>query len=199
MVDRAKHRAALLVIFLLLRASGKEREYERHKEGEEIASLHGRDAVAGIGGQDASACGSRWPLPVALACGQDLRDLFFRAGFTLHTHNIEATVRDVDMNEIVILDQGDGASFRGFGGDMADCRTTCRAGEASVGDQGDRLYQFRIGRNGFCRIEHLRHTASLGSFITDKESLARMYLLLQHRFDGTLLTVEHPCLEHHVH
>ena len=69
---------------------------------------------------------------LGLALGKDLVRNFQR----------DAGVGDINVDDIALLDQADGAAGSGFGADVADGRAAGCAGEAAVGDEGHVLSSF---------------------------------------------------------
>ncbi len=83
---------------------------------------------------------------------------------------------------------------------MSDHRTCGCSGKPSVGDQRDAFSQLLVAADGFGCVEHLRHAAAFGTFVTDKYGIPFFDLVLQYCVQAFLLTVKWPCpkngLEH---
>ena len=99
-------------------------------------------------------------------------------------------VRNVDLDDIAVLEQADGSADRRFRADMADAGAARAAAEAAVGDQGDRFAQPRA-HDVAGRTEHLLHArAALGAFVADDDDIARLDLAGQNAFARLFLAVE---------
>lgn len=85
-----------------------------------------------------------------------------------------------------------GAASGGLGGDVADSKARCAAGEQPVGDQ--RTLGAKTGtleeRRG---IQHLLHArATGGALVSNHQHLARLDDALENGLDRVLLALDHP-------
>ena len=100
-------------------------------------------------------------------------------------------VGDINVDDIALFDQADGAAGSGFRADVADGSTTACTGEAAVGDQGHGLVQLHTGQSGG-GVQHLTHAgAALGAFVADDHHIARDDLARVDGGNGRLLAVEY--------
>ena len=106
------------------------------------------------------------------------------------THDLERAGRDIDADQIALLDERNRAAVRRLRGHMADSRTLGSAGEAPVGDKRDGGAQLRIGGNGLGGVEHLGHAGALGALVADDHGVAGLDLVREHGVDGVFLAVE---------
>ena len=79
---------------------------------------------------------------------------------------------------------------------MPDSRPLRGAGEAPVGDEGDRGPQLGIGGDRLGGVEHLGHARALGALVADEHGVARLDLMMEHRGERILLAVEGAGAEH---
>ena len=128
-------------------------------------------------------------LPIGAALGEDGVHLFGGLGLALHAHDGQLAVMHVDLDQVILLHQCDGAAHRSLRADMADDRAAACAGEAAIGNQSYAGSQLRVGADGFAGVEHLGHTAAAGAFVADEDGVTGLHLTVQHSGDARLLTV----------
>ena len=87
-------------------------------------------------------------LPGRPALSQDGVHLLGGHLLTVDAHDLQLPGRDVDMDEVALLYQGDGPAVGGLGGDVADGGAGGGAGETAVSDEGDGAAQLRVGGDG---------------------------------------------------
>lgn len=58
-------------------------------------------------------------LPGSLALGQDGVHFLGAHGLTVDAHDLQLTGRDIDVDEVILFHQGNGAAFGSLGRDMA--------------------------------------------------------------------------------
>src|SRR5690606_34659826 len=111
--------------------------------------------------------------------------------FVAHVQ-VDPAVGDVDLDEVAVPHQADGAAFGRFRGDVADGKPRCPAGEPAVGDQGAQFAEaFRLEVAG--GIEHLLHArAAPRAFVADNDHVAGLHFAAQDARDGVLLALVDP-------
>ena len=83
---------------------------------------------------------------------------------------------------------------------MSDNRTCGCTGESSVCDQGDGTAKLLVAADGLGGVEHLRHTASLRSLVTDEDCVTFLNFMFQDSIQTLFLAIKRSrlenCLEH---
>ena len=112
----------------------------------------------------------------------------FRVGHV----QVDAAVRDVELDRVALAHQADRAPVRRLGGDVADRQPRRAAGEPAVGYQRAHLAELlRLQVAG--RIQHLLHPRpALRPLVADQHHVARRHAPVQDRVDGGVLALEHP-------
>src|SRR4029077_3089192 len=88
--------------------------------------------------------------------------------------NVERALGNVERDDVAIVYCGDGAAIRGFRRDMAGHESMGGAGEASVGQQSDRIAKSRADQ-GCGHLEHLTHSGpALRPFVADHNNIASL-------------------------
>src|SRR5438034_5126212 len=110
-----------------------------------------------------------------------------------HFANVELDEQlvGIDRDRIAFFDQVDVSAGISLGRNVADHDAPRAAGEASVGDEADRLAQaLPDERRSRCR--HLLHArAALGSFVADDDHIARLDLLGHDRLEAGRFGIEY--------
>ena len=109
-------------------------------------------------------------------------------------------IRDIDFDDIALLQQTKGASCRRFGADMTDgCATACAA-ETPVCNQCNAFIQLHPCQSTR-RIQHFTHTGTaLGTFVSDDNNISGMDAACVDGCDGILFAVKHTrraCMAQH--
>ena len=109
-------------------------------------------------------------------------------------------VRDINFDDIALLQQTKGTACRRFGADMTDgCATACAA-ETPVCNQCNAFIQLHPCQSTR-RVQHFTHTgATLGAFISDDNNISGMDAACVDGCDGILFAVKHTrraCMAQH--
>ena len=103
---------------------------------------------------------------------------------------VEGSVLGVDGNGVSVLDNGKGAAFVRFGGDVADNEAVAAAGESAVGDEGDVVAE-SFAHDGGGGRQHFSHAgASFGAFVADDEDVAFLDFVVEDGLEGGFFGVE---------
>lgn len=62
---------------------------------------------------------ARWWCPMCTALGQHTLHLVCRELLALYTNDGQTVLRHIDLNQVILLDQGDGTTLQGLRCDMA--------------------------------------------------------------------------------
>ena len=79
---------------------------------------------------------------------------------------------------------------------MSDYRSCRCTGKSSVCDQCDTSSKLCITADCFRCVEHLRHSASLRSFVTDEDCITFLYFMLKYCIQTFFLTVKWSCTKY---
>ena len=104
----------------------------------------------------------------------------------------QTPIRDVDLNQVAIFHECDGAAIERLGRDMANRWAFGRAGKTPIGDNRRRMCQCRIGGDDRCREIHLGHPVGARPLITNDHDIAWLDFARQQCLDCSVLEVEHP-------
>src|SRR2546430_7536228 len=147
---------------------------------------------AGIEGENAAAVTWRWWRPTCAALGQHTVHLVLGESLALHAHDRQPALGHVNLDQVVLLNQSDGAAIQGFGGDMPDAWALHRSREASVGNDGGGGIERGIGCDDRRGEVHLGHAVGTRSLVANHYHVARRHLTIPQRIKGCLLIVEDP-------
>ena len=104
--------------------------------------------------------------------------------------DVDRTCRDVDDDDVAILDLSDVATGCCLRADVSDGKARSATRETSVGDEGTFLahvHRLDVG----CRIKHLLHAwSTLGTFVGDDDAIAFLDLAAENAFASILLRVK---------
>ena len=102
----------------------------------------------------------------------------------------EGSFVGVDGNGVSVLDNGKGAAFGGFGGDVANNEAVAAAGESAVGDEGDMVAK-PFAHDGGGGRQHFSHAGSaFGAFVADDEDVAFLDFVVEDGLEGGFFGVE---------
>src|SRR5216683_938139 len=96
----------------------------------------------------------------------------------------------INLDDVAVLQEPDGAADGGFRPDMADAEATGCAGETAIGDEGDLAAHALPGQRRGGR-EHLAHPGTATrSLVANDEDFAFLVGPLLHRLEGILFPIE---------
>ena len=143
------------------------------------AEVSGADGL-GVFGEDAAGVFGLGRRPLGEA-GLD---------FGVGEFEVEGSVLGVDGNGVSVLDDGKGAAFAGFGGDVTDNEAVAAAGESAVGEKGDVVAE-AFAHDGGGGGEHFSHAGSaFGSFVADDEDVAFLDFVVEDGLEGGFFGVK---------
>ena len=102
--------------------------------------------------------------------------------------DLELAGGDVDVDDVALMDGGDGPAERGFGRDMTDHETAGCAAESSIGDECDAAAE-TLADDSRGNPEHLPHAGTaLGTFIANYHHVSAANCLCGDGVHGFLFT-----------
>src|SRR5579875_1818881 len=118
--------------------------------------------------------------------------LHFRCGelLTLHPNESQPAFRHMKLDQIIFLNQSNGATIQGLWRDMADTRAFHGPGEAPVGDESSGRVQGRISRDDSRGEIHFGHTIGTWPLVTDNYYVAWPNPALTQSVERALLKVK---------
>src|SRR5438128_2014306 len=174
----AREKLAKLRVIRLVMCSGQGR------------SLGRAACDAGIEGENAAAVARGRGRPTRAALRQHTLHLLLWEALALYANYRQPALGHVNLDQVVLLNQSDGAAIQGFGCDMPDARTLHSSGEASVGNDGSGRIESGIGCEDRRGGVHLGHAVGSRPLVADHHYIARRHLTLPQRIEGHLLKVE---------
>ena len=107
--------------------------------------------------------------------------------------DVHRTVRDINGNDVAVLDQGNRALVCRLGSDMADGQTGGAAGIAAVGQHGDLLAD-TLALDERRWVQHLLHArAALRALVTDDQRHTGLQSVVEDDLDGLFLGFDDQC------
>src|SRR5580704_2020387 len=113
-----------------------------------------------------------------------------RGKFAVRQLDVERALHGIDLDDIAVADERDRSADRCLRSNVTDAESARRAGEASVGDEGNLVTHALAVERRRCR-QHFAHAGTaLGPFVPDHQHVALFISLLLHRLEAGLLAVE---------
>ena len=111
--------------------------------------------------------------------------------FTFCPNDVQLTIGNVDFDQVIVLDQGNGAAFNGFRRDVTNAGTGAGTGETAIRNQGNRVVQRLVIYDRIGSHVHFRHTGPFRTFIADNDDTILWNLPFNNRIIGSFFRVEY--------
>src|SRR5947209_10123166 len=151
-----------------------------------MCSGHGRSlgraaGDAGIERENTAAVARGRGRPARAALRQHTLHLVLWEALALYANYRQPALGHVNLDQVVLLNQSDGAAIQGFGCDMPDARTLHSSGEASVGNDGSSGIERWIGWDAPPGEVHLGHAVGSRPLIGEPHHSAMRHLTTPQR------------------